>query len=683
MATNGVLTTSAYQGTNGNRYLELSWERTAFSVADQTSTIKWTLTSRGTYEGYFMSAPFIVSIDGDTVYNDETRIKLYPNQEIASGTKTIKHNTDGTKSIAISIQAAIYKSEINVSGSENYALDLVGMASITKAPNFTDEDNPTIEYYNPVGNAITSLQAAISLTGADVDIAYRDIPIASGSYTFNLTDAERKVLRAATQGSNTRKVRFYLRNVVEGNIYFSWKEVSFTVINANPTIEAGVIDTNTTTTALTGDVLTLIRGYSTASASMSVYTQKEATVASKRIEHNGNTTTADVATYSNVAGNVFAFIATDSRGNTVEKTIVSPMIDYIHPTANIDTTQQMDTTGTYTLTVSGNYYNDTFGYTDAAAANYITVAYRYKAQGGEWGGWSVMSETLNGNTYTATETVSGLDYRTAYIFQCFITDRLNTVYSAEITIRSLPVFHWSDSDFVFEVPVMFNAGAEGIESGGSSTGTDLAQGGTIDGDLTITGNLRLKGSGNYGNTLYFGDGSYANISEPSDDTLTIKATNINLNGNVLVNGSAIGGGSSSSVAVEQGTWTPTLTTSAAVSSYSVQQGWYSKVGNVVNIGWQLKATINSGYNSYTITLDGCPYTPAYAAFGGGIAHNVYFVAGFNFEGYAIGTDGNITLRGQPCNNTTAVNLNITSSAYYPTGSGNTLTLAGSIIFITN
>lgn len=44
---------------------------------------------------------------------------------------------------------------------------------------------------------------------------------------------------------------------------------------------------------------------------------------------------------------------------------------------------------------------------------------------------------------------------------------------------------------------------------------------------TITGNLRLKGSGNYGNALNFGDGDYVHISEPTDDHLEIKGSYIN------------------------------------------------------------------------------------------------------------------------------------------------------------
>ena len=657
MATSGILNTTAYTGTHGNRYLELTWERKSFSVVAQTSTISWKLVSRGTYSGYFTSAPFSVVIDGEEVYASSRRIKLYANQDIANGTKVIQHNTDGTKTFAATVKGAIYSSAYNVSGSQTFTLDLVGMASISKAPNFNDEENPTIEYYNPVGNAITSLQAAISLTGEAPDVAYRDIPIASGKYTFTLTAAERKTLRAATVGSNSRKVRFYLRNVVEGNIYFSWKEVNYTVINAQPTIAAGVVDSNSATINMSGNNGTLIKYHSTALATMGATAQKEATITETKIEYNGTATSGTQLVVSNVEGNVFTFIATDSRGNTTTKTIEATMVDYIKPTANVDTTKQINTSGAYTLSIDGSCYNNTFGYTSAAKANTITVEYRIKTQNGNYGSWKSAAISLNGNEYTATETITGLDYRTTYVIQCRIRDLLSNVETAEIIIRSLPVFHWSNSDFVFEVPVKFNDGIG-------------------DGDLGIMGDLWLKNTGNDGNTIHFGDKPNCYITEATDNTMTIKSTKINLEGNVTVNGSPIGGASATS-----GTWTPTLTTAAAVSSYTTRNGWYQKVGKVVTIGWQIEATINSGYDNNTVAISGCPFTPAYSAFGGGMAHNVAFIANYNFEGWALGTDGLLTLRGQPCNATTMVNLNTTSSAYYPTGSSSqVMTLAGTICF---
>lgn len=636
MATSGLLSTTAWKGTNGTRYLELSWERTAVNIAEQTSTIKWTLTSRGTYTGHVMSAPFIVVIDGEEVYNDDTRIKLYRNQEVASGEKVIKHNTDGTKTFSASVRAAIYYGSINSTGSGTFTLDLVGMASISKAPNFNDEENPTIEYYNPVGNAITSLQAAISLTGETPDIEYREIPIESGSYTFILSDDERKLLRANTTGSNTRQVRFYLRNVVDDKILFSWKEVNYTVINAYPTIGISVVDANTNTIALTGDKNTLVKYHSTAVANITAAAYKEAYITEHYIEYGGNRYTEETKAFTNVESNDFTFIAKDSRNNVESEHLQPKMVEYIKPTVNIDDSGLMDTDGNYTIKCGGNYFNNTFGDNAAAALNMLSVQYRYKPQGGNYSEWAIMTVSVpGGNSYTAEKTISGLDYRTAYVFECRAIDKLNTIVSAETTVRSLPVFHWSENDFVFEVPVIFNAGTEGT-TGGSNDNNN------VDGDLTVSGD-------------------------------------INIGGNLYIDGEPL---TMPDIDATYGTWIPTLTTAAAVSSYGMRQGWYQKIGKVITIGWQIKADVKNGYNSYTIGISGCPFTPAYAAFGGGVAHNVAFVAGFNFEGYAIGTDGNIGLRGQPCNNTTMVNLNITSSAYYPTGSSQqTLTLAGTICFM--
>ncbi|MDE7252114.1 MAG: hypothetical protein K2O32_04150 [Acetatifactor sp.] len=54
---------------------------------------------------------------------------------------------------------------------------------------------------------------------------------------------------------------------------------------------------------------------------------------------------------------------------------------------------------------------------------------------------------------------------------------------------------------------------------------------------TITGNLRLKGAGNYGNKLNFGDGEYVFLHEYEDDKLEIKASTLKLtsNNNIIVN----------------------------------------------------------------------------------------------------------------------------------------------------
>ncbi len=69
-------------------------------------------------------------------------------------------------------------------------------------------------------------------------------------------------------------------------------------------------------------------------------------------------------------------------------------------------------------------------------------------------------------------------------------------------------------------------------AGGDLTGTypnpAIKSSVTLTGNPTVTGNLRLKGSGNYGNKINLGDGDYVYLYEASDDNLTVKAKNIDL-----------------------------------------------------------------------------------------------------------------------------------------------------------
>lgn len=445
-----------------------------------------------------------------------------------------------------------------------------------------------------------------------------------------------------------------------------------------PTLDIVVEENNNAVYALTGDKKKLVKYHSNAIVNVSAEAKNGASInLDTLVIRNGSRTAfSSPAIFNNVEVSEFSASIEDSNGISGTKTISVPIVEYIRLTCNLERSE-LDTAGVMTIDCSGNYFNQSFGATN----NSLTVQYRYKTQDGTYGSWQNMSISYYQNTYTASASVSGLNYREKYVIQCRAIDKLNEVSTPEVVVKSLPVFHWSENDFVFEVPVVFNAGASGADieiGGGSGSGSSsgiIEGNATIGGDCLINGNLRLKGSGNYGNSLYFGDGSYAMISESSDDTLVIKATNIELNGSssVKLNGSPIG----------YGTWIPTLNNSSAVSSYGVRQGWYSRMGNVITIGWQLKATINSGYSSTSLSISGVPFTPAYAAFGGGVAHNINVSAGFNFEGWTIGTDGAITAKTQPCNGTSAGNLQISSTAYYPTGSGNTLTLAGTICYVIN
>ena len=72
-----------------------------------------------------------VNIGGNVVcdWDTNTRVQVYPNTVVASGTTTLSHNADGTKSFSISVQAGIYEYTRNCSGSGSFTLNTIARAS--------------------------------------------------------------------------------------------------------------------------------------------------------------------------------------------------------------------------------------------------------------------------------------------------------------------------------------------------------------------------------------------------------------------------------------------------------------------------------------------------------------------------------------------------------------------------
>ena len=102
------------------------------------------------------------------------------------------------------------------------------------------------------------------MDGSTASVAYRDIPKIGTSYTFNLTATERNTLLAATPNSSSQTVYFIVKSVLGGTTYTSSMAKTMTVVNANPTITGATYqDTNTTTTAITGNNQKIIQAIST------------------------------------------------------------------------------------------------------------------------------------------------------------------------------------------------------------------------------------------------------------------------------------------------------------------------------------------------------------------------------------------------------------------------------------
>ena len=406
-------------------------------------------------------------------------------------------------------------------------------------------------------------------------------------------------------------------------------------------ITYSVVDINPTTIALTGNSGVLIRHHSTAKATMQAQNGAVLNLDACIIRNGSDRAYGIEGTFANVSSNVFEFWAEDKDGNFADESMQASMVDYVKLTCNA-VEGRPDGSGSMVAKCSGSCFSGSFG----LRSNTVTVKYRYKKTTGSWSNYANMTVTVVGNSYSASASLSGLDYEAAYDFEYLATDALMSVSSLSMNVTSLPVFHWGENDVTFEGETRFNKFAN--FNGGASFSF-------IDSFIRLDKNARCY------------------VSEYSEGNMAIGADTINLNANSLMyNGNPM------SIA-ESGVWTPTI---SAPGVYWSQGGWYTKVGNIVTVGFHLKVYCDAGYEAYNITIHGLPYTPVCASAGGGMCSGALVQTDKNFQCFVAETNGTITTRAQACMYTSGTALETSASALRYTNIAE-LTLSGTITYMTS
>ena len=457
--------------TSGSSYLSfrVDWSSTSNGPGANSSDMSvnvYALKSGSSTSSTWGTANTSVNVDGSTQSDNGRSVSIAPNGSalLFSGKfKNIAHNSDGSKKATISV--TVGGNIFTASGSDTVTLDTIPRkAEITRVDEFTDMDNPTVYFNNPAGDDVV-IQACISWTGSD-DISYRGLSPTekiNGYYTFNFTEEERDKLRAATtNGSTSRYVTVYITTYSSAwtLIDASTKQVKFTVTDCMPEINPAVIDYGEKSTSLTGDNTTMIRGFNELKAYMNATLKKGASVSYQTITNSGKTYTSSVGDFNYVRDNVFTFILTDNRGQTVSRTIEVPAIDYIPLTCNVDykteliETDEIDTANTanVTITVSGDCFNGSFGAED----NEIILQVKIGEYESEDLSWEIVTPTFSSDnsSYTYTRVIENADYKRTYVAQAIISDKANNgVRAKEQIIQIRPVFDWGKDGFNFNVPV--------------------------------------------------------------------------------------------------------------------------------------------------------------------------------------------------------------------------------------
>lgn len=421
-------------------YFWVQWSQNSQSIENNSTTINW---SCGFNPGrqYYLNAIKMnaVTINGVEVYSGGTysNITDYQDRTFASGTLKIAHTSDGSKSFTISgFSGWIYESGTTYASSQTFTLPTIPRASSVSCSAANIGSNATISISRASSDFTHTL--TYSFGSLSDTIATKT---SSTSIGWTLPTTFYAQIPNSKNGTGTITCQTY-----NGSILIGTKTCSF-VATANeaiskPTLSPTVADSNTATTALTGDSAKFIKYYSKASVATGAKARNSATLKSQKIVCGAKSLTTASGTISAVESGSFTFSATDSRGYTTTQTVNKTLIEYVKLTCSMEAGAPT-TAGVATLKISGNYFNGSFG----KVANTLTVQYRYKTQGGSYGSWTTVTATKSGNTYSATASISGLNYLNTYVFQVRAIDKLATVNSNEQTRKTTPVFDWSKDDF--------------------------------------------------------------------------------------------------------------------------------------------------------------------------------------------------------------------------------------------
>lgn len=448
--------------------LKFSWERTSYSIPNNTTTIAWKMELIATSSGRISSSSsrdWSVTVNGEK-YSGTNNISIANNatKTLASGSTVIKHNNDGSKSFSYSFSQefgiTFSGSSIGTkSGSGTGTLEpLPRAAAITNATDFTDESAPVVTFTNLAGYQVRPYLNFL----IDGEIKHTILRVANyytSPYSWSFSADEITELLQVVKSVNSCRVIVGLDTYNDSAAHIGNSQLTktFTVVNAQPTLAPVVVDTNEAAKALTGNGKTIIKHFNTVSAAAGATTYKAATLSALKIINGGNTLYSD-GSFTNTADNTFIFKVQDSRGNTAEQTVTLPMIEYIPLTVDIEGKIALNSTdGTKAnieITVKGNYFKGSFG----AVSNTLDIRYSVKSNGAEVFGeyLELPDSAFNDGKYEITYTVPyDFNYKGIYEVSVNAIDKVNTSGISNISkkLQAIPIFNWYEDRFNFNVPI--------------------------------------------------------------------------------------------------------------------------------------------------------------------------------------------------------------------------------------
>ena len=443
----------------------------SYSSIDNSSVVSWKLTmsvAGWNFSGWSVTSK--VWLDGSLIYNSSKTVSIGKNSTVtlASGTKTIYHNDNGSKTISC-------KAETSTSTSQSYLPGTAtpsGNLKLTDIPRNAKFDvtgwdtserpvenevifkiiKPTEDYYCEL--SIDSQQFQNLVTRANIE---------NGEYHFQFTQDElNNIVYPFMTSDQVRTIVAKLRTYED-----STKEVQIgeevgvwyraTIENANPIFnDFEYEDSNSITTVLTNDSNKIVKGYSTLKVTIPVENkatgQKGATISGYNVGNYSvpySSTSDVVKEIPNYPNESIVVSAVDSRGNSksITKLFTDNLINYTDIVIlNCEVNREDEIGEKVKIKFDGTWWQANFGGANGGGVlNELTAVYQYQTGNGEF---------INGTTpltlnvsefgkfsceqYIVGDTGNGFNISNSYKIKVIVSDKLSSKPNTKELIAGEP-----------------------------------------------------------------------------------------------------------------------------------------------------------------------------------------------------------------------------------------------------
>ena len=442
-------------GSKHSHEFTLRVDETGTNVSNNTSTISFSFTlykSSYSWSGW-NNITYSISINGTTYSGTIPNYSAGNTLTIHSGTQTIEHDANGSKSIGFSFSVTDNSGQSYTCGNANangsMTLTTIPRASSISCTTANVEETAVIIINSASPNFIHRIWCDFGNL-----IEYVIFPsVAGGSYSWTIPSSFYAQMPNNKTKTGTIFCRTYL-NGVEIGLTTSILTITTSEERCRPTLSASVEDINQDTIALTGDSNKLVRYKSTASITITATAKNSASISNKKV--NNSTVSGNTISISNVESTSFTVIVTDTRGYSNSIVLSPTVIQYVNLSINANIQRTQPTTGEIDIEFSGNYFNSNFG----ATSNSLSIRWFYREKNIQnWTLGGTLTPVISNNTFSNGNSKISLgnsfNYQKTYEFYLEVRDELITLQPTYTVTQGIPVFNWGEGFFNVNEDILY------------------------------------------------------------------------------------------------------------------------------------------------------------------------------------------------------------------------------------